>query len=492
VIQDYLGELDALASHWGVVLAVGVGFFLLQLVLSLRVYSRARRHDRMLVRLRQDLERGGDGRGDFESLPESFSWLRWVQFVFPAGATKPAGSFTRDEVLRELDTRLASDSSYLLLQRMGIMAPLLGVVLTVIGFYWLKVDDAGEQSLGSILLAVTPLVSGVGAGAVLALVNQALLHAVGGRIERLRMSARSWFDAAIWRHVGVQSQAATVDAVAAIERFACTVADSADRHASSFGRIDESTLAMKRAASLFHDVANSFHGEMKGVPAALHVLQDAMAASARALQELIPTGARAIANLDVSVAAFRTTIDKEFTEGVKLQHRASKSLATAVQQVGDSTELLKAGAEEMKKSAETLAGSAAGLEGAGSRLRQTLEKDVAPSQRTMHDAAAGFEKSAAQLGEFIEHGVGPATQHLARLHETLAGMEAAVDSIKRFSQTRDDIDRLSEALARSAEIAEAISSLPEQMRAMLEQLATQQADMVQARGRKTWLGGRPR
>jgi chromosome segregation ATPase len=308
----------------------------------------------------------------------------------------------------------------------------------------------------------------------------------------MRMSARSWFDAAIWRHVGVQSQAATVDAVAAIERFARTVAESADRHASSFGRIDESTLAMKRAAAQFHDVANSFHGEMKGVPQALHVLQDAMAASARALQELIPAGARAVANLDVSVAAFRTTIDKEFTEGVRLQHRSSKSLAAAMQQMVDSTDLLKGGAEELKKGAETLSGSATGLENAGTRLRQTLEKDVAPSQRTMHDAAAGFEKSSAQLTEFIEHGLAPATHQLARLHETLAGMEAAVDSIKRFSQARGDVDRLTAALARSAEIAEALASLPEQIRSMLEQTAVRQAEISEARGRKTWLGSRPR
>ena len=105
---------------------------------------------------------------------------------FPADTTNPPGNFTREDVLQELDTRIASNGDYLLLQRMGVMAPLLGVVLTVVGFYWLKVGDE-EQSLQSILLAVTPLVSGVGTGAVLALINQVLLHIAGRRAESLRM-----------------------------------------------------------------------------------------------------------------------------------------------------------------------------------------------------------------------------------------------------------------------------------------------------------------
>src|SRR5688572_608163 len=304
---------------------------------------------------------------------------------------------------------------------MGIMAPLLGVVLTSIGYYWLKVDDAAEQSLGSILLAVTPLVSGVGAGAVLALLNQGLLHVVGGRIDRVRMSARMWFDAAVWRHVAVESQSSKADALVSIDRFARTVADSAERHAASFGRIDEATVSLRRAAAQFHDVVHSFHGEIKGVPQALNVLQEAMAASARALQDLIPMGARAIANLDVSVAAFRSTVDEEFKDAAKQHYRSSKSLAQTVEHVGESSDALKVGADEMKRSLELLTNAAAQLEAAGGRLQRTVEKDVAPSQGSMHDAVASFARSAAQLTEFVEHGVGPATERLANLQATLAG-----------------------------------------------------------------------
>jgi hypothetical protein len=256
----------------------------------------------------------------------------------PAGAPAP---FSRDEVLHELDTRIASESSYLLLQRMGIMAPLLGVVLTVLGFYWLEIDGTGEQSLQTILVAVTPLVAGVGAGAILALVNQGLLQIVGARLEALRMTARSWFDASIWRHFSAASRSTSRKTGAAFERLAAELATSAERQASSAQRLEAATTSIQRAASQFENVVHAFQGEIKGIPQALATLRDATAASAHALEELLPVGARAVANLDVSVAAFRTTVDREFADAARLHLQASKSLATSVDHIGASTDALR-------------------------------------------------------------------------------------------------------------------------------------------------------
>jgi len=74
------------------------------------------------------------------------------------------------------------------------MAPLLGVVLTVAGFYWLHVGDE-DQTLQTILLAVTPLVSGVGTGSRAGVDKSGYSsHMAGRRVESLRMTARAWFD----------------------------------------------------------------------------------------------------------------------------------------------------------------------------------------------------------------------------------------------------------------------------------------------------------
>ena len=107
-------------------------------------------------RLCRDFQRGGDGRSGVQSLSGRHAWLHWVVANFPADTMHRSNNFTREEALQELDTRIASNGNYLLLQRMGVMAPLLGVVLTVAGFFWLNVGGE-DQSLQNILLAVTPL-----------------------------------------------------------------------------------------------------------------------------------------------------------------------------------------------------------------------------------------------------------------------------------------------------------------------------------------------
>jgi hypothetical protein len=99
-------------------------------------------------------------------------------------------------------------------------------------------------------------------------------------------------------------------------------------------------------------VVRSFHGEIKGMPQALCVLRDATAASAHALQELLPVGARAVSNLDVSVAAFRSTVDREFTEAAKLQYRAGKALAASMQQIVDATETLSAASAALRDASQ--------------------------------------------------------------------------------------------------------------------------------------------
>jgi methyl-accepting chemotaxis protein len=582
-----------------------------------------RQQQRVIRRLLRNFEQGGDGRGN-QSAAQQLSWIGWVLSNFPASKAAPPGNYTREEVLHELDTRIASNGDYLLLQRMGVMAPLLGVVLTVAGFYWLDVSN-DEQSLQSILLAVTPLVAGVGTGAVLALINQGLLHVAGRSVESLRLVARTWFDAVIWGRIGLDTQAATVKAVRALERFAASMNDTSDRYTATSQRMDQSTASMTEAARQFREVVQTFGTEMQGIPEALGDVRIAAGASAIALQELIQVGSRAVANLDVSVAAFRTTLDRDFATAANLHFRSSNVFADSVQRITDATVLLKSGADELKRTAEAntssfdslqesvrqhllpgthgfhqaaqeltnqltassnvtsrlatsvdaiahefdrvagglaptvsafcdavsnrfgpavaqqgtqvelvgramerlnemagrisdgsstlnamlqdlsdsvrqaramhgqLAEEAQSLAGIGRQLRQTIEVDVAPAQQTMHKISASYAESAARLSDFMEQGLGPATEQLATLHQSLAGVAQAVESIQDFSHARADIDRLTDTLSRAAEISDAISSLPEKLQEMLEQNARHAANRTNSRGAiRTWLANRPK
>lgn len=519
---------DFAVSHWTVVVAIAAAFLVLQLGLSLRVLWRLRRHERVLGELCTDLEHGGDGRGDARWLPASFTWLRWAMAVFPRSDSPSRGAFSREEALAELDARLTGDADYLLLQRMGVMAPLLGVVLTVIGFFFLDGVESGEPSLSSILLAVAPLVSGVGAGAVLALVNQVLLHVVGIRIESLRTTARAWFDSAIWSRLEDDQTLVLAKAIGAMDQFATAVVGAGERHVAGSQRIEQSAAALGRAADELRAVAAGFSGEIKGVPQTLRELRSAISAAAGALEDLVPMGTRAVANLDVSVAAFRSTIDREFTEAARLHHRSGKELSETLARMAALAEsfqassdglreigerqlaelshrvrqgsdalnaMLAAGArsaEQAVAAQQALAAAAQGLADSSGQLWLTMESDVAPAQRTMRESVGALAESAGQLADFIHRGLGPATRDLATLHETLAGVREAVAAIGAFSHARADIDRLTETLARAGEISDALAALPDRLREVVEQNANYGLRLAGGRSLKRWLPGRPR
>jgi hypothetical protein len=91
---------------------------------------------------------------------------------------------------------------------------------------------------------------------------------------------------------------------------------------------------------------------MRGIPEALIDVRQSASASANALHELIGVGSRAVSNLDVSVAAFRTTLDREFAAAASLHHQSSQVLADSVRQIGDSTGLLAAGASDLTNAAQ--------------------------------------------------------------------------------------------------------------------------------------------
>ncbi|WP_428303758.1 hypothetical protein [Lacipirellula sp.] len=503
MLNNLLNGAAGISNHLAVVIGVSMVFFAVQTILSLKLYAQAWDQNRMLRQLLRELDNGASGRPLANEAVVDFPWLDWVLRVFPASGDQRPTNFTRENALEELDTRVASEWAYLLLQRMGIMAPLLGVVLTVIGFYWLEVDNAGDQSLQTILAAVTPLICGVGAGAILALVNQVLLQGVGGRIERLRMSARTWFDAVIWRNITHGAPSEAMRAIGEMETFASILVGTAKRHAESSEQIGHSTALLQQAASQFERIIGGMKGEMQGIPAALGVIRDATAASAQALQDLVPAGERAVANLDVSVAAFRTTIDQQFSEAAKLHHTASQSLAASVDHIQSSSEALTARTEQFNGSAAETARSLAQIDAslnnaatmlaaASNRIQYAIEHDAGPAQSALHGAANSVAQSAEKLSGFVEHGIQPAAHDLATLHHSLQQLQGTLASIERFSASREDVDKLIAALGQAGMIADAIAALPEQIRDLMEQNVEHHGSLTAARHKKTWLYSRPR
>ncbi|MCA9144832.1 MAG: hypothetical protein H6821_07075 [Planctomycetaceae bacterium] len=506
------GLTDMIGSHWSIVLAVGLLFFAVQIALCFRFFRWLGKYVETLTALSEDVEKGGDGRKNITELAKHFPWLKWVNSNFPAGTTTP-GNYTREDVLHELDTRIASSSDYLLLQRMGVMAPLLGVILTVLGFPFIQLPETEDPSLDQMLDVVTPLVAGVGTGAVLALINQWLLHIAGGRAEAMRMIGRTWFDSAIWYSVGLDTQAATVKAIAAIERMSKSVSEAAEHQSENAHRLVESTSAMRHAAAEFREIVQVFGADIKDLPDTLRAVRDATAASAKTLEALIPVGQRAVAGLDVSVSAFRTSIEQDFIPSATRHRESIDSLSAAnLTALGDSSSRIQEAAkavadgtalfskvmdeqsqfsELMRPIQQSLRDSIDQLAKSGAQLEATVSSEMNPSQRAFSEAAASFSASASQLASFIEHGVEPATKRLAELHRTLAGLEQTAKAMQAFGQAGGDVERITKSLADAADVADAIAALPDRLREVLEQNANGHAETANSGGKLMgWLRGR--
>jgi methyl-accepting chemotaxis protein len=474
---------NLLASHWNVVLLVGFAFFLLQIGLCLRFVLRMRRQARTLTALYQDVLDGGDGRPTARVGGGRFPWLTWVDEVFPAG-TKTPGNYTRDDVLKELDTRLASCSDYLLLQRMGVMAPLLGVILTVLGFWWLEVDPSSDMSLNDILLAVTPLVVGVGTGAVLALINQGLLHAAGMEVESLRMAARSWFDTVIWSDVGLDTQAATVKAVSGVEKMAQAVSEAAEKQNDSAQWLSDSTLAIQKAAAQFSDTIRDFHGRTEGLPEELGGMRDALESAVETLQSLTPVSERVIAGLDVSVSAFKTAVENQFVEAARLHRTAVGDIFDSAERLERTTEHLVAGAQKWSQVVSAHSGSFQEL---GQAVTHSLQVDLVPAHQKLRATVDSFNTCVGEISacmrslrsttESLSGNIEAATQNIGtfahQFEPTVTAFRDAVDSqfttateqhahqVKALTESVDQIHQSGEALAKGT--------------TALEQLLTKQA-----------------
>lgn len=483
-------------SHWSGVALVGAVFFAIQIVLCVRFLSRIKAYHDSLKRLIRDLHGGGDGRKDLSRREGAFPWLDWIDEIFPPGTKRP-GVYTRDAVLHELDTRIASNSDYLLLQRMGNMAPLLGVVLTVMGFVWLDAPETGDRSFGDILVAVTPLVAGVGTGAVLALFNNVLLHVGGARTEAVRMSARSWFDSAIWSQIGLDSQAATVKAVSAVEQMAESIAASAQLQRTNASQLAESSAVMYAASGEFRGMVDAFRSSLRDLPDTLAGLEAATRASAEALDELIPVGQRAVAGLDVSVSAFRTVVEREFAEAAKMHRGTVEGIRDSVTKIGVGSEELRCGALGLR---ELLT---AHHESVGA-LRMSVEEKVLPAHDALCGATGELNDRIAGLRAMIEsltHSVGGVAEEFSKVAGSLTpsvhAFRSAIDQQfsaatgehqKNMKQLTLAVGQMEQATRSLATSAEAVKGVVHDHAEAGKQLAPGQASLRAAIEKITTVG----
>ena len=416
----------SLQDYW-VAVAIGTAFLLLQVMLCGWFVARLRRYTRIIAQIslspwsRTESEQ-------FDVFAERFPWLDWIRTHFSAGSAS-AGNFTREDVLKELDFRIAGDSSYVLLQRTGIMAPLLGVLITVGGFVSLQLPNSGELQLQDILLAVTPLVAGVGIGAALAFINQWLLHIASGSGERLRIRARQWFDASIWGVMEDETESSNSVVLAAISGVADSLNQSVAQQGENAQVMANATELFKKAAHDLSLVADSFHGQLDGIPDNLGKLGVALQAAVEAVASIGPKGQEIVSGLDVSVSAFRTAIDLNFNPAVRRHEASIESLADCVELMKESTGKIAQTTDNLATGSESLANVIADQESFRSGLMTSLEADVLPAHAELRQAAESFGTVAGDLTSHVRSFANSVDSILTHVNSVTPAMERATGDL---------------------------------------------------------------
>ncbi len=174
------------SQHIGVLVAVSLAFVCIVLYASIRSsrFHRAFRRD-----TKQLLEDAGQASGT--ALP---NWVALPHWLGPfVSATRNSFHLTqaRDIAGKQLEEVLATNREYLKLQKLQTAAPLIGVLLTAIGFVTIEGNLNDVQSLA------IPLVGGVATGAILALLSQLLLYFVELDMDKSRRDGQLLIDE-IW------------------------------------------------------------------------------------------------------------------------------------------------------------------------------------------------------------------------------------------------------------------------------------------------------
>lgn len=238
--------------QWPVLITAGVwlGVLLLQFACFMALIRFTVRERRAFERL---MKGGGWSNGG--------AWVRWVSGTFPEDDS--AEVFRREEALFELDYWLSRVKSLLFLQRLAVLSPLIGVMITAIGLLTLHPKVSQDATLSTILASVSPLFLGVLGGAVLAIVSQILLFICGLELDSVRRAGRDWFDHQVWRPRLSKTRAVAEGLSPILQALTTTVRDSAETFADNVKDLRETSQALRKAAALSQQSFAAFGAELK-------------------------------------------------------------------------------------------------------------------------------------------------------------------------------------------------------------------------------------
>jgi len=385
-------------------------------------------------------------------LRSAITEIRWrTQGWLDRAAAGAFGRQTRDDAITELERDLALTPSAVALRRLGVMAPLLGVVLTAGSVMFSKtslatlVNVSETTSVVKIMEGLLPLLAGVTVGALLAIFNQLLLivfHRAEDRLmhEAVSMLKNGWFRDTDDRVELVVGQIAGLgEAIAQMQqRIASVVQVTVDSGEQLGLAISTASKGLEKAASDFAEVIATPAREFK--------------ASAEEISKTAKAGSLAYQRV---AEAFEQVQETGFGRIAEVQRTQMETLRAEMASL-EKLQALLGGAAQLRLPDWNSSFDAAA--GAANSLGDSLTTLVASLRARNEDMKTTLAQSSDLILETMTRLNGSLTDFETRCRQ--GGDAAAAASLRpeEIAKVRDGFRELSEALAASLRNIQSVNS----------------------------------
>ncbi len=364
-----------------------------------------------------------------------FVWLKNVRAMFAqaSGGWLENSPLPRDAVIDTLDNELWRTSRYSALQRWGLAAPLIGVILTALGFMVSPPDLNGEVS--DIMTKLGPLFMGVLVGAVMALINQVYLHLAAQEIVQVRAKAVHWFDDVVWRSIRQnagnalgQAAAATQDAVKHLEKTSSELAACNTTYRDSLLELNRQLATVREAA---HMTSNTF---------------DAFSLTFGEMNEQIRASIRALTALNETSAAVENSSAIWNAAAVKVNN-ASTLIEGSSQKLLDTCGNFSTNFDDVRRTLKVgITESTGGLVNAVNRLMEPIRKLEGSIQQMQTNTDRHSELSVAlngavkQFDQYIQERMALNIDEADLQREMATRTRVAIDSLQQLANAAGSVN----------------------------------------------------
>jgi hypothetical protein len=412
------------------------------------------------------------GEGKPRRLDGSSAWLAWVARAFPEGTASSEG-WSRDDAFEMLDESVTAHQGYQWLQRLAVMAPLVGVLITAVGLTRLRIPDDAELTIANILTTITPLFWGVIVGASLAIVNQLLLQIVQWQLEGLRAVARSWFDREVWSRAIAVPRQAVESTIASLGELGRSIRETARVHQRNALRTRRATKAVVRASQAADKGFKGFGTGLAEFTSQVRALQEVTESTRILAESMEPSIRKASDALTATVDGFREAVTDRFVPAARDHSQAARFS----REMSEKALAILGGIEEttrqLQEQGGQLVASTTGLGRSGDQLKHSIETMLVPAQVSLREAADTLREAVDSIPGLIETSSSAFSSTADQLRVTLEEDIAPSASLLHESIKQDLLPAIQQQKAfmqGSSEVSDGLKALFNQVRASSKSL----------------------